>query len=142
MITYPTNRLLAVIDDPARAAAAGDALTAAGMGRDHVEVLVGADGRDRLGRLGSRPNLLSRTVRAFQFMLMDQMPDFLVYERAIDDGRAVVAVRVDDRRVMREAQAVLERHGGHFLNHFGRFSTEELTMWRGPEPVIPDPLRR
>jgi hypothetical protein len=37
---------------------------------------------------------------------------------------------------------VLERFGAHFLNHFGRLSTEELSMWRGPEPQIPGALRR
>ena len=34
------------------------------------------------------------------------------------------------------------RFGAHFLNHFGRLSTEELSMWRGEEPEIPGALRR
>ncbi len=73
---------------------------------------------------------------------MDQLPDFLVYERAIEDGRVVVAVHVADRDAMLRARDVLERFGAHFLNHFGRFYTEELSMWRGDEPAIPDALRR
>lgn len=73
---------------------------------------------------------------------MDQLPDFLMYEAAISDGRAVVAVRVDRRERMLADRDVLVRHGGHFLNHFGRQWTEELTMWRGTEPAIPGPLRR
>ncbi len=143
MITYPTGRLLAVVDRPEAAAVAATALAEDGVvpGAD-VEILVGRDGRDRLGRLGSPPNPLSRLVRLFQFMSMDQLPDFLVYERAIDDGRAVVAVRVTGREAMLSVRAVLERHGAHFQNHFGRFQTEELSMWRGPEPDIPGPLRR
>ena len=75
-------------------------------------------------------------------MSMDQLPDFLVYERAIEDGRAVIAVHVRDRTAMLRARVVLERFGAHFLNHFGRLSTEELSMWRGPEPEIPGALRR
>jgi hypothetical protein len=43
---------------------------------------------------------------------------------------------------MRRAATILERHGAHFLNHFGRLSTEEVSRWRGPEPEIPDALRR
>ena len=93
MITYPTQRLLAVIDDPARAREAATALSEAGVAPGDVEVLAGTDGRAQLAALGSRPNPLSRLVRAFQFLSMDQLPDFLVYERAIDDGRAVVAVQ-------------------------------------------------
>ena len=97
MITYPTQRLLGVIDDPARARDAAEALAAAGLRPDAIDVLAGSDGRAQLAALGSRPNVLSRMVRAVQFLSMDQLPDFLVYERAIDDGRAVIAVRVPDR---------------------------------------------
>jgi hypothetical protein len=143
MITYPTGRLLAVVDRPEAARDAAAALVGDGVvPAAGVEVLAGPDGRDRLGRLGPPPNPLSRVVRLFQFMSMDQLPDFLVYERAIDDGRAVVAVRVSDRAGMLRAAAALERHGAHFMNHFGRFQTEEVSMWQGPEPDIPGPLRR
>jgi len=79
MITYPTGRLLGVVDDPASATAASDALVAAGFAVDALEVLVGDEGQDRLGRLGRRPNGLSRVVRVFQFLLMDQTPDFIVF---------------------------------------------------------------
>lgn len=142
MITYPTGRLLGVIDDPARAASAAEALAAGGFAPADVTVLDGPTGRDRLGRLGPPPGPASRVVRLFQFVLMDQTPDFLVYERALVDGRSVVAVRVADRAAMGRARLVLEAHGAHFQNHFGRFTTEEVSMWRGPEPEIRDALRR
>ena len=77
-----------------------------------------------------------------QFVTMDQMPDFLTYEAALRDGRAVVAVRVRDRPSMLRARDVIETAGGHFQNFFGRFSTEELSRWRGPELELPDYLRR
>jgi hypothetical protein len=142
MITYPTRRVLGVIDDPAGADEAAGGLLAEGFAAADVEVLAGPEGRARLASLGPPANLLSRIVRAFQFMSMDQLPDFLVYERAIDDGRAVIAVRVPDRPAMLRVQRRLQRSGAHFLNHYGRLSTEELSMWRGDEPDIPGPLRR
>ena len=142
MITYPTNRLLGVIDAPEEAVRATTALTEAGLAPGEVVVLAGEEGRDRLGRLGHDPNAFSRLVRLLQFTLMDQTPDFLVYEHALLDGRTVIAVHVADRDAMLEAAAVLERHGAHFLNYFGRLSTEEVSMWRGEEPAIPDALRR
>jgi len=142
MITYPTQRLLTVIDDPARAREAADALVADGVAADDVAVLAGADGRAQLAALGSRPNPLSRLVRAVQFMSMDQLPDFLVYERAIEDGRAVVAVRVTDGKGIPRVRAILERFDAHFMNYFGRLSTEELSLWRGEEPDIHNALRR
>ena len=142
MITYPTRKVLGVIDDPAQAAEAVAALEATGVPASDIRLLVGEDGRRDLATLGSRPTLLSRTIRVFQFMSMDQLPDFLVYERAIEDGRAVVAVHVANRDAMLRSRVVLERFGAHFLNHFGRLQTEELTLWRGPEPEIDDSLRR
>ena len=142
VMTYPTRWLLGVIDDPATAADAGDALMAEGIATDDVRVLAGVDGRERLAGLGSRPNLLSRLVRAVAFTTMDQLPDFLVYERAIEDGRAVVAVRIGSRAEMQRVRRELERFGAHFLNYYGRLATEELSLWRGAEPTIPDVLRR
>jgi hypothetical protein len=142
MITYPTNRLLGVIDAPEDAIRAVDALVEAAFDPAGIVLLIGEEGRGRLGRLGHHPNAFSRVVRLLQFTLMDQTPDFLVYEHALLDGRAVIAIHVVNRDGMLEAAAVLERHGAHFLNYFGRLSTEEISMWRGDEVAMPDALRR
>jgi hypothetical protein len=142
MIGYPTNRLLAVIDEPADAAAAADDLRGGDGARPDIVVLTGADGVEGLHRLGGAPGLLARFVRMFQFMSMDQTPDFLKYEAAIRDGRAVVAVRPATRDAMLADRDRLIARGAHFANWFGRLSTEEFTPWRGPEPDIPGYLRR
>ena len=75
-------------------------------------------------------------------MTMDQMPDFLTYEAALRDGRAVVAVRAEDRPTMLRARDILVVADAHFMNFFGRLSTEELSRWRGPELAAPDYMRR
>ncbi len=139
---YPTGQLLAVVDDPTRAAEAGRALVAAGTSPSDLTVLRGDEGADRLDGLGRVGGPWRRIVRAFQFMTMDQMPDFLTYEAALRDGRAVVAVRTPDRASMLRARDVLLASGGHFMNYFGRFSTEELVRWDGPELAAPDYMRR
>jgi hypothetical protein len=139
---YPTDHLLAVIDDPGAAAEAGRALVAAGFPAPDVTVLRGDEGADRLDGLGTVGGPWRRIVRAFQFMTMDQMPDFLTYEAALRDGRAVVAVRARDRSAMLKARDAIVAAGGHFLNFFGRFSTEELARWRGPELDVPGYMRR
>ncbi|MEA2537379.1 MAG: hypothetical protein QOF11_1613 [Chloroflexota bacterium] len=138
---YPTNHLLAVFDDPAAAAAAAAELIAAGFTSDDVTILRGDEGAERLDGLGA-VGPWRRILRLFQFMTMDQMPDFLTYEAALRAGRAVVAVRVRDRPSMLAARDVLLRSGGHFMNFFGRLSTEELVRWRGPELELPNYMRR
>jgi hypothetical protein len=73
---------------------------------------------------------------------MDQAPDLAWYEAAIREGRSVVAVRLSDEAAIRAAVEVLRANGGHFINHYGRFATEEFERWRGREPKLPDYLRR
>jgi hypothetical protein len=142
MIGYPTNRLLMVVDDPEHARTAVRDLAATMSRPGDAELLVGEAGIEQLRRLGGAPGPLARLVRLFQFMSMDQMPDFVTYEAALRDGRAVIAVRPRNRMQMLAAMNVIVRQGGHFANWFGRFSTEELSRWNGPELAIPDYLRR
>jgi hypothetical protein len=142
MIGYPTNRLLMVVDDPVRAVDAARDVIAAGIPRPDVAVLVGDDGVAALRRFGGSRGPIARLVRLFQFMSMDQMPDFVMYEAALRDGRAVLAVRPHGREQVMAAKDAAARHGAHFANWFGRLSTEELSRWRGPEPDIPSYLRR
>jgi len=141
-LAYPTDHLLAVVDDPAIADRAGAALVAAGFPAVDVTVLRGADEAARLSGFGTLGGVWGWIVRASQFLTMDQMPDFLTYEAALRDGRAVIGVRVHDRPAMLRARDVLAGTGAHFMNFFGRFSTEEIARWSGPELDIPDYLRR
>ena len=141
-IGYPTNRLVAVIDDPAAAAAAIAELQAAGFAPLDLDLLRGEEGADRMDGTGEVSGWLGRLRRAFDFTLMDQLVDFAAYERALRDGRAVVMVRVHGDAPKAKAHEILKRHGGHFTNYYGRFATEELDLWRGPEPSIPGYLRR
>ena len=141
-IGYPTNRLIAVIDDPAEAAAAMAELQSGLFAVRDLDLLRGDEGADRIDGTGEVSGWLGRLRRAFDFTLMDQLVDFAAYERALRDGRAVVMVHVHGDAPKEAARQVLQRHGGHFINYYGRFATEELDLWRGPEPDIPGYLRR
>jgi hypothetical protein len=141
-IGYPTNRLLAVIDDLGEAAAAMTDLTVSGIEARDLDLLRGEEGADRVDGSGGVSGWLGRLRRAFDFTLMDQLVDFAAYERALRDGRAVLMVHVHGDAPKAAAHDILTRHGGHFINYYGRFATEELDMWRGPEPDIPGYMRR
>jgi len=141
-IGYPTNRLLAVVDDPTDATAAMAELLASGIATRDLDILRGDEGADRMDGTGEVSGWLGRLRRAFDFTLMDQLVDFAAYERALRDGRAVVMVHVHGDAPIAAAHEILKRHRGHFTNYYGRFATEELDMWRGPEPDIPGYLRR
>ena len=141
-IGYPTDRLLAVFRDTVGAAGAAAELMTAGLRAADVTVLRGDEGADRLDGTGATNGLVARLRRTVSFTLMDQLPDMAMYERAVRDGGAVLMVRV--RGEQRKAVVIdaLRRHGAHFINYYGRFATEEVQRWTGPEPEIPDLLRR
>jgi hypothetical protein len=134
MITYPTNRLLAVFDDHSQAHAARQLLHAEGFDAADIELIQGPTGRVQLRRLGPQRGAFAGFVRMFQFMTMDQMPDFPIYEAAIAGGHTVLAVRAHGTRRVHAARRAAQAAGGHFINYYGRFATEEMTRWRGRAP--------
>jgi hypothetical protein len=142
LVAYPVNRLFAVLDDAVRAEQAAAALLEAGFGVADVARLEGPAAAAQFDGTGAAHGRLSRLGRLVQFSLMDQLPDLAWYEAALREGRIVLSVRAPDRAIALRAVAALESAGGHFINRFGRFQTEEFVRWRGPEPEVSDLLRR
>jgi hypothetical protein len=141
-IAYPDRAVVAVIDHPPAAEVAVRDLEGAGFGAGAITVLEGPEGANRIDGMGRAHGIGSRLRRLLAFTVMDQLPDFVLYERALRDGRTVVIVRAPADADKRRAHDILRAHGGHFANYYGRFATEELDLWRGPEPDIPGVLRR
>ncbi len=141
-IGYPVDRMLAAFSDPARAAEAAAGLRAIGLADRHITMLRGDEGAARLDGSGEVNGPIARLRRLVSFTVMDQLPDFAHYEQAVRDGGAVVMVRVRGDRMKRAALEALRARSGHFINYYGRFATEELERWHGPEPDIPSLMRR
>ena len=136
------GRLIAVLDTPEAATAARSALIGAGIDPVAIEAFAGAAAATAFDPSGSRHGLLGRFFRILEFSWADQAPDFAWYEAAIREGRVVLSVRVRSQRRVAHVARILEEHGGHFINHFGWFETQELARWHGPEPDVPGFLRR
>lgn len=140
-IGYPNRQVVAVFDHQSEADAARAALVAAGIAEKDIEAFAGAADAARFDSTGARHGLAARVRRAVQFSLMDQLPAMAWYEAALREGKAVVAVRTKRRADTLAAVEALKAAGGHFINRFGRFDTEEFARWRGPEPSVPDLMR-
>lgn len=141
-IGYPVGSLLAVLPDAEAAAGAASAVHAAGIPDRDITILRGREGADRLDGTGAANGVTARLRRLVSFTLMDQLVDMALYEQAIREGQVVVMVRPRDDERKAGAIAVLREHGGHFINYYGRFATEEIERWQGPEPNLPGLLRR
>src|SRR5262245_28396066 len=135
-IVYPKRQVLAVFDDEATAKRGAEAVRVVGTPTRDVEILAGADDAARFDATGARHGLVARLRRVMQFSLMDQLPAMAWYEAALREGRHVVAVRTRDRAATLKVVDALKRAGGHFINRFGRFDTEEFARWRGAEPRV------
>jgi hypothetical protein len=141
-IGYPTDSLLGVVADGETAARVAAALKAAGIPDHDITVMRGEESASRFDPTGAIHGLFARLRRIVSFTVMDQLPDMAWYDAAIRGGHAVVMAKVrgDDRKA--RAVAILREHGAHFVNYYGRFATEEIIRWQGPEPAISDMLKR
>src|SRR5215211_4651270 len=106
--------------------------------RQVVAVFAGAADAERFDATGAKHGLIARLRRGMQFSLMDQLPAMAWYEAALREGKSVVSLRTASRSDTLRAVEALKAAGGHFINRFGRFDTEEFARWRGPEPAVAD----
>jgi len=136
------GRLIAVFDSEADADAARAALVAAGVDPAAIEALSGPEAASAFDSSGRRRGLVGRLYRIIEFSWADQAPDFAWYEAAVREGRIVMSVRVRGQRHLAHAARIIEENGGHFINHFGWFETQEFARWKGKEPNVPGFLRR
>jgi hypothetical protein len=136
------GRLFAVLDTAGQVDEARAALVAAGIDPAAIETFEGSDAATAFDSSGARHGILGRFYRIVEFSWADQAPDFAWYEAAIREGHVVISLRVRGQRHVAHAARIIEDHGGHFINHYGWFETQELARWRGPEPSVPGFLRR
>ena len=133
------DRLVGVIDDPTQAQQARRRLVELGVPMADIDLLVGEAGAERLDSTGEG-GWWQRIVRLSQYISTDQSTDLVMYDAALRDGRAVIAVRIADKTLKPPVTAILQDAGAHLLSFFGRMQTEEISRWRGPELVLPDML--
>lgn len=130
-ISYPTGRLVAILDDAEEARRATADLTALGLRAEDLEWTSGDEAARRLDATGAAYGWLGRLRRAGQLAQADQSLDWRRYQRAAEGGAAIVVVRVP-RGVSRDAIVdTLVGHGGRFINYYGRLATEAVTPFRG-----------
>jgi len=143
MIGSTIGRLIAVFDSAAEADAAIVALgSASATDRDRIERFDRPEDAPAFDASGRRRGWRGRIFRILEFSWADQAPDFAWYEAAVREGHVVLSVPVRGGTAMRAAAEVLTANGAHFVNHYGWLETQELARWRGPEPDLPEFLRR
>jgi hypothetical protein len=143
MIGSAVGRLLVVFDSAAEAEAATRAVsTIDGADPSRIERFDRPGDAPAFDASGRRRGLRGRLFRILEFSWADQAPDFAWYEAAVRDGRIVLSIPVRGQTAVRAVADAVAADGGHFINHYGWFATQEIARWRGPEPAVPGFLRR
>ena len=133
LLGYPTDHLMGILPSSAAADAAVAELVGSGVSPAAIRILVGENAALRIDGRGKHHGLLARIYRLIQFTQMDQAPDFRRYELEARLGHPVIAVRERDPARRRAIRDVLHRHAAHFTNFYGRFFTETLDPYTGPD---------
>jgi hypothetical protein len=124
LLSYPTNRVGAQMDDPDEVAAAIEELVQAGFERSDMYVLAGPEGAERLDVTGRHHGLRGRLYRFIEH-LGDEHEALVDAAEHLSAGGLLIMVPADDDN--RDAAArILKSHGGHRVLHFGKAHWESL----------------
>ena len=125
---YPVNHVVGVVDTPAEARAAAEALTGGGFLASEVHVACGSDAAETLRATTGRTGLANVAIRIAQRLGVanDEMEVKAAYEKALAEGRFVLVVDAptDTRREL--ATSLLREHNAHAVAFLGRYSIEKL----------------
>lgn len=110
-LTYPTGRIVGIVDDRAALDRACAALAAADVDAEHVEARCGPEAARALEADGSGRGPLTTALRVVQKVLGEETPRLEQLGRAIDDGAVVVEVALPDHLDADTAHAYKHRIG-------------------------------
>ena len=126
-VWYPDNDVLAIIDDPAAANRAVQALHNAGYGPQDVHVGSGEEWVEKFAATGQPAGTLGRLVRFLQRVASDvTYENMRLYEEAARHGQAVVMVHLPGRDHLDEVADILRAHGARDINFFGPLAVERV----------------
>ncbi len=115
-----TGTVVAIIDSQTDAKAALDSLAG---GQFDAELLHGEEGRAHLSRDDAEG--LSSVVKKLAVAFGDEIRILDRLDRALEDGRSVISVDVDEDHAADVAD-ILEEHGGHDMWRLGEWSFNRI----------------
>ena len=120
-----TNRVMAVMDDAAKAQAAVELLEHSGIPEHELATLSGADGVHEIDADGTHGGGVKQALRAMQ-SLTTEGGHLRHYEAELAHGHLVVDVTVHGRQTRDTAVHVLQSCGAHFINAYGSWTIETV----------------
>ena len=121
----PHNYLFGIFENDDKAEEAAAELTGGSFTDEQVKRFEGPAAADELDSTGSEHGFGAKLLRSVQhlFTNLDHLSE---YEEAARDGKAVLAVHIEEGRPRDEALEVFQRHGARFVNFYGNAVVETL----------------
>jgi len=120
---YPTDDVLAVMDDRAAAERAAGALREAGIPEDDYDVLDGAWVTEVMRTMEQGRGLLGRIAAA---VAADDASYLQEFAKEAQQGRAILVVHAAEPDVRERVREVLAAHGARRMRHYGRWVITDL----------------
>jgi hypothetical protein len=123
-LSYPTDKLVAIIDAMPDAEQARQELLEAGFAPDAIGLLHGTAAAERAVHytdLDPFPHL-TRLLHVHSI----EHEQAVVYEQALREGQSVIAVHAPGTEDRQRAFGILEAHNAHYINFYGKWVIEAL----------------
>lgn len=134
MLVYPTDKVVAIVEDRERLDAIREALGEAGVGAEQVEVLCGEAGSERIDAEGDEGGVVASAIRTVQKALGEEATRLEKLNDAVDAGHYVIQVALseeDDEAQEAEKQRigrVLHQGGARDVAFYGSWAVEEIQI--------------
>ena len=122
---FPYDSVVGVIDDQRSVSGAVEDLANAGIPEDEIFVLAGERGIERIDAEGEHHGLLGRIFRKLD-TIGDEHDETQAHVQALREGQFVVGAHVTDDGHKTRAVEVFQRHNGHHVSYYSRWTTERL----------------
>jgi len=123
-LSYPTDKLVAIIDTMPDAEHARRELLEAGFAPDAIGVQHGTRATERTVHytdLDPFPHL-ARLLHVHSI----EHEQAVVYEQALRQGQSVIAVYAPKTEARERALGIMEAHNAHYINFYGKWTIETL----------------
>jgi GNAT superfamily N-acetyltransferase len=125
--TYPTNRIVAIVDSKMEADEVCCELMDAGFDHSQIDESVGKEGLKFLDPDGRSHGLMTRLIRQWQVAAQGEEYKYLkLIKQGLKEGHTIVSVPALSKTARKKAAEILRSHHAEAIRFYGRFHVERL----------------
>ncbi len=125
--TYPTNRVVAIVDSKMEADQVCCELMNAGFDSVDIDESVGKEGLQFLDPDGLSHGLMTKLIRKWQFIAQGEELKYLKrIKKGLKEGHAIVSVPALTESARTKVAKILRSHHAEGIRYYGHFYVENL----------------